>query len=280
MTRQRCKRNMATWRACNKRTTLNNKKAVNSAVMSEVEDIINDEYDELPDFTGNVPFHVDSSHDGVYCGGFVSCRKCGSTVAAGNKNNRIGKECDEGASPWLTQAEMRNPKRKTDDDRERDLGRPDADGNRCAKQRRPFQDLNRVLKGRHPYGNKRKWPDGSDHPKPQRIDPRYCGIPGEPDRRAVIPMDQLGNQASDATFAARDSLTRKRPVDPRDEERIGMPQRKRVKAALADCQHKANLNNRKRLASEIAEVEESEDLLPPIRRRIRGKQPQTAHWPR
>ena len=280
MTRQRAKRNTATWTANNKRTALNNRKAVNVAARSEVEDIINNEYDELPDFTGNVPFHVDASHDGIYCGGFVSCRKCGSTVAAGNKNNRIGKECDEGTSPWLTQAEMRNPKRKAEEEKEMDLVRPENNGKPCGKQRRPFQDLGRILIGRHPYGTKRKWPDGSVDPRPQRIDPRYCGIPGEPDRRAVIPMEQLGSQASDATFAARTTLTRKRPVDPRDEQHIGIPQRKRVHAALVDCQQKANLNNRRRVASEIIVREESEDIVQPVRRRIRGKQPQPANGER
>ena len=269
MTRQRAKRNVATWAANNKRTALNNRKAVNTAARSEVEDIINNEYDELPDFTGNVPFHVDASHDGIYCGGFVSCRKCGSTVAAGNKNNRMGKTCDEGVSPWLTRAAMRNPKRSADEEW--------PDGEPFGKQRRPFQDLNKVLNGRHPYGRKRKWPDGSVDPRPQRIDPRYCGIPGEPDRRAVIPMDQLGDQASDATFAARTTLTRRRPVDPRDEAHIGEPQRKRVQAALLDCQQKANLNNRRRLASEITVCrEEGEDVVEPVRRRLRGKQPHTA----
>ena len=91
----------------------------------------------------------------------------------------------------------------------------------------------------------------------------------------MIPMEQLGEQGADTKFAARWVLTRKRPVDPRDDPAIGRNQRLRIKAALDNCQHLANLSDRKRPPEVVVDVGEgdNDDTLPTAKRRLRGKQP-------
>ena len=75
------------------------------------------------------------------------------------------------------------------------------------EQKKPYQDLTRVLRGLNPCGAKRKCPDGSVDPRPQRIDSRFCGTAGESGKRAVIPMREFRIQAADARFCARAFLT-------------------------------------------------------------------------